>query len=65
MEEFIINNQFLIFLLLLWILPWKGVALWKSARKKHLKWFIAIFLINTLGVLEIIYIFIFNKKSEN
>jgi len=29
--------------LLLWVLPWKGYALWKSARNHHLKWFIICF----------------------
>ena len=51
------------FLLILWTLPWKGVALWKAAGNKHLGWFIAIFLLNTLAILEIIYIFGFSKKK--
>jgi len=54
-----------VYLILLWQLPWKGVALWKSARNSHKKWFIALFLLNTLAILEIIYIFFFSKpKSE-
>ena len=47
-----------------WVLPWKGVALWKAARNSHKKWFIAIFLLNTLSILEILYIFIFSKKMQ-
>lgn len=47
-----------------WTIPWKGVALWKSARNGQLAWFVAMLLINTLGIVEIIYIFIFSKKSE-
>jgi len=46
-----------------WTLPWKGVALWKSARNKHLVWFIVMLIVNTLAVLEIIYIFGFSKKK--
>ena len=46
-----------------WTLPWKGVALWKSARNKHLLWFIVMLIVNTLAVLEIIYIFGFSKKK--
>jgi len=30
MEEFLAQNQWIILLLLLWVLPWKGVALWKA-----------------------------------
>jgi hypothetical protein len=62
MEQSLLTNQLFIFLLLLWILPWKGVALWKAARNSHKWWFIAIFLVNTFALLEILYIFIFSKK---
>jgi hypothetical protein len=54
-----------IFLVLLWTLPWKGIALWRAAGNKHLWWFLAIFLVNTLAILEIIYIFGFSKKKES
>ena len=54
----------LILLILLWVLPWKGVALWKSAKNGHKKWFIALFLLNTLAILEIIYIFYFSKPKH-
>jgi hypothetical protein len=63
MEQFIINNQWLILLAVLWTLPWKGIALWKSARREEKWWFIALLVINTLGLLEILYIFALSKKS--
>ena len=47
-----------------WSLIWKGFALWKSAEKKQLVWFIALLIINTVGILEILYIFIFSKMSK-
>ena len=50
--------------LLLWVLPWKGVALWKAARNRQLVWFIAMLVLNTLAILEIIYIFYFSKPKE-
>lgn len=46
-----------------WTLPWKGVALWKAARNGHKKWFIALLVLNTLAILEIIYIFYFSKPK--
>ena len=64
MEEFIIQNQWILWLVILWTLPWKGVALWKSARNKHTGWFIALLVLNTLAILEIFYIFIFSKKKK-
>jgi hypothetical protein len=49
---------------MVWSMPWKGVALWKAGRKKHLVWFIVLFLVNTLAILEILYIFVFSKCCE-
>jgi len=54
-----------IFLILaLWILPWKGYALWLSARKSHKWWFVILFVLNTLAILDIIYIFTIGRKKE-
>lgn len=41
----------------LWSLLWKGLALWHSAQRKDVWWFVAFLFINTLGVLEIVYLF--------
>ena len=46
---------------LIWSLIWKGYALWKSAGKKQLIWFVILMVINTSGLLEIAYIFFLNK----
>lgn len=54
-------NPFLLFLTLAWSLIWKGLALWKSARKNSQVWFIVLLIVNTLGILEILYIFLFSK----
>ena len=63
-EQFLIQNQWFIYLVVLWTLPWKGVALWRASRNNHKKWFIALLVINTLATLEIFYIFVFSKKKE-
>jgi membrane protein YdbS with pleckstrin-like domain len=63
MKEFFAQNQWVIWLIVAWVLPWKGVALWKAARLRDKWWFIAILVINTLAVLEILYIFIFSKRK--
>lgn len=64
MLNFFQGDEWLILALILWTLPWKGVALWKSARLSQRNWFIALLILNTVGVLEILYIFIFSKKGE-
>ncbi len=65
MNQFL-DNQWLFWAIIitgLWALPWKGIALWKAARRSEKWWFIALLLINTLAVLEILYIFVFSKKE--
>lgn len=52
-------------LVLLWSLFWKGLALWHSAGRKDAWWFVALLLINTMGLLEIIYLFAFAKLKIN
>jgi len=39
----------------------KGVALWKAASKRQLIWFIILLLLNTLGILDLAYIFYLNR----
>lgn len=48
----------------LWTVPWKGVALWKAARNGQKAWFIVMLILNTMAILEIIYIFAFSKKKS-
>ncbi len=62
MQTFLQNN-WIILLLIVWTLPWKGVALWKSARSTQKWWFIILLVINTIGILEILYIFVFSKYA--
>lgn len=49
---------------LVWSLAWKGWALWKAAREDSKVWFIVLLLINTVGILDILYIFMFSAKPE-
>jgi methionyl-tRNA synthetase len=47
--------------LFIWVGIWKGMALWKASQKKQLSWFIILFLVNTLGLLEIAYLYYLNR----
>ena len=66
MEAILQINPLVLVLLALWLIPWKGVALWKSARFGQRNWFIALLVLNTLALLDIFYIFVIakNKKVE-
>ncbi|MFO0718640.1 MAG: DUF5652 family protein [Candidatus Paceibacterota bacterium] len=61
-ELFFSNHPALAFAIMLWSIIWKGLALWRSAQLSHKKWFIAILVINTVGILDIIYLYFVAKK---
>ncbi len=63
MEQIILQNIWVLVALAVWTLPWKGYALWKSARRGEKWWFVALLLVNSLAILEIVYIFFFSKKE--
>lgn len=48
---------------LIWSFFWKGLALWHSAQHKQPVWFIAFLFLNTLGILEIVYLFAILKLN--
>ncbi len=72
MQQYLTQNFFngtwqgaLMFILLfLWPIPWKIAALWKASRNRQLGWFIAIFILNTIGILEIAYLTFFQKDKN-
>ena len=47
----------------LWEVVWKGIALWRAARNGHQIWFIFLLIVNSVGILPIIYILFFSKKK--
>jgi len=63
MEQFLAENWWIILLTTLWTAPWKGVALWKAAKKRDTIWFIILLVVNTMAVLEIIYVFWISKRK--
>jgi methionyl-tRNA synthetase len=54
-------SLWILVIILIWSVIWKLLALWKSARKNHITWFILLALINTVGILEILYIYVFSE----
>lgn len=50
--------------LAVWSVFWKGMGLWRAARCGDKVWFVAILLVNTVGILEILYLYVFNKKPN-
>lgn len=47
-----------------WSIVWKGIALWKASGLRQKWWFIALLVVNTVGILEIIYIFFVSRNYK-
>lgn len=66
MEQLMNQNPWLgwlIIILLVWSLPWKAMALWRAAKENQKAWFVIFIIFNTIGILEIIYLFFFSSKN--
>ena len=53
----------LIVILAFWTIVIKGYALWNAARGGQKWWFIALLVINTVGLLEIVYLVWFRSDK--
>ena len=60
----IYQNPWMLSLIVIWSLAWKAIATWHAARNNQLGWFIALFVINTAGMLEIIYLGFSSKRKS-
>jgi hypothetical protein len=54
----------ILLIIAVWQIPWKGFAMWKAARRKHLVWFVVFLIVNLLAVPEIIYLVITRKTKD-
>lgn len=63
MQYAIPHNAWILVIIMLWVLPWKGYSLWTAARMGHKRWFIALVIINTFALLDIFYVFYVAKKT--
>jgi hypothetical protein len=62
--QLLLQDQTIMFVLVLWEIWWKGKALWKAARTSETKWYIAILVVNSIGILPLLYLYVFSKKGE-
>lgn len=60
------NNVFgaTLTVLIIWDLAWRGYALWKAGRNEDSAWFVALLILNTVGILPILYIYLFAKDAK-
>jgi len=59
-------GYFTLFLIALvaWTMIWKGIALWHAGKHKQKGWFVVMFLLNTAGILPIIYLLGFKPRKD-
>jgi glycopeptide antibiotics resistance protein len=55
----------IILIIVLWEAVWKLIAMWKAAQNKSVAWFIALAIFNTIGILPILYIYVFSRKKKS
>lgn len=46
-----------------WSMIWKGFALYRAGANRSPAWFVVLLILNTAGILEILYLFVFGKKK--
>ena len=67
-EKFYLLFNVLVLVLLFVVLLLKGLALWRSARLNQRVWFWIFIFVNTVGILEIVYLLIykdgFNQENK-
>ncbi|HNW71430.1 MAG TPA: DUF5652 family protein [Candidatus Paceibacterota bacterium] len=57
------NNLIFLLIMIFWVIPWKGYALWTTVKNNNKIWFIVLLIVNTFGLLEVIYVFGVAKKK--
>lgn len=55
--------RLVIIIYVIWTIFWKSLALWACSKNNQKRWFIAVTLTNTVGILEMAYLFRFAKKT--
>lgn len=56
MKEFLIENWFLLVVLVVWDLVWKLIGMYHAAREDNKVWYIVLAVLNTIGILPVIYL---------
>lgn len=51
-------------LFVLWTMLWKGLALYRAGSNRSPGWFVVLLVVNTLGILEILYVAFFSQRRR-
>jgi uncharacterized membrane protein YedE/YeeE len=50
-------------IIMVWDSVWKLFGMWRAVKNNSVPWFIVIALFNTLGIIPILYLYVFGKKK--
>ena len=64
LNNFLLQNLWILSLIITWELVWKAIALWKAAKLNHKIWFVVMLVVNTVGIIPIIYLIFTRKKKR-
>ena len=64
-QEMIVPFLPFIIFFVLWEVIWKLLAMWRAAQNKQPGWFICLALINTMGILPILYLLLVKNKNTH
>jgi hypothetical protein len=51
-------------ILLVWSLAWKAASLWRAAKDDSKPWFATLFVVNSAGILDALYLFKFSPSRK-
>ena len=54
----------LIAVVAIWDGVWKLFAMWRAAKRNSVVWFVFLALLNTVGILPILYIYVFSEMKK-
>jgi len=54
----------ILMVIIVWELVWKLLAMWKAAKRNSPIWFVILAIFNTVGILPILYIYLFSKIGK-
>ena len=56
---------YLLPLIVLWDLTWRGLAMWRAARRGEVAWFVCLIIFNTVGILPILYLLLTKTRTRS
>jgi hypothetical protein len=61
----LVQDDYFLLALGIWEITWKGFALWRAAKNNSKYWFIPLLIVNSVGLLPIIYLSIECYKNRD